>query len=113
MTWGCMALKYDSKTNSGYCELYKQNAFAEADSLKSRPVKEFWMQYGYLNQVEYEAYVAAQKILNLSYGYYTQAEVDAISDADLESKLEILPNEADLWEVDQTTEKWAYLFDQS
>ena len=109
MTWGCMALKYDSKTNSGYCELYKQNAFAEADSLKSRPVKEFWMQYGYLNQVEYEA---AQIISYLSYGY-TQAQADALLDAFLESSQEFIPNEADLWEVDQTTEKWAYLFDQS
>ena len=53
MSWGCMALRYDSKTNTGYCELYKQNAFAEADSLKSRPVKEFWMSAGYMNEAEY------------------------------------------------------------
>ena len=52
-----MALRYDSKTNTGYCELYKQNAFAEADSLKSRPVKQFWMSQGFLNQVEAEAYL--------------------------------------------------------
>jgi hypothetical protein len=54
-----MALYYDSKTNTGYCELYTQNAFAEADSLKSRPVKEFWMSLGYLNQAEAEAANAA------------------------------------------------------